>query len=190
MSVIADRCCGALEWSRLQADIKSDLVDLSQSQEVLREMLIRQKPDVVLTFIHKILNDDVLSSPSPSFVNTHYSLLPSYKGTIGDKTVCSAVNDGVRIIGASCHRVTSELDSGPIISQVAFGVPGQCQKDRVMQQMFGAGCLSTYLAVREVLGGTHEKYRPANISLSDCEYLASDYLDHDETSVILKLLGS
>ena len=47
-------------------------------------------------------------------INIHHSFLPSFKGA---KPYYQAHDRGVKLIGATCHYVTGELDAGPIIEQ-------------------------------------------------------------------------
>jgi len=47
-------------------------------------------------------------------INIHHSFLPSF---VGAKPYHQAAERGVKLIGATCHYVTSELDAGPIIDQ-------------------------------------------------------------------------
>ena len=47
-------------------------------------------------------------------INIHHSFLPSF---VGSKAYHQAYNRGVKLIGATCHYVTAELDAGPIIEQ-------------------------------------------------------------------------
>jgi len=51
---------------------------------------------------------------SSKIINIHHSFLPSF---IGAKPYHQAFDRGVKLIGATCHFVTKELDQGPIIEQ-------------------------------------------------------------------------
>ena len=52
--------------------------------------------------------------PPGRIINIHHSFLPSF---VGAKPYHQAYERGVKLIGATCHYVTSELDAGPIIEQ-------------------------------------------------------------------------
>jgi folate-dependent phosphoribosylglycinamide formyltransferase PurN len=54
-------------------------------------------------------------------VNTHPSLLPSFPG-VGARAVRAALVHGVKLAGATVHWVTEDVDSGPILAQVAVAV--------------------------------------------------------------------
>jgi len=54
-------------------------------------------------------------------VNTHPSLLPSFPG-VGVRAVRAALTHGVKLAGATVHWVTEDVDSGPILAQVAVPV--------------------------------------------------------------------
>ena len=62
----------------------------------------------------QILSDQLTSKWSGKCINIHHSFLPSFKGA---KPYHQAFNKGVKIIGATAHYVTSELDEGQIIEQ-------------------------------------------------------------------------
>jgi formyltetrahydrofolate deformylase len=53
-------------------------------------------------------------------INIHHGLLPSFKGR---NPVKQAFDAGVKLIGATTHFVTEELDSGPIIEQMVIHLP-------------------------------------------------------------------
>ncbi len=69
---------------------------------------------IVLARYMQILSDDLANKYSGKIINIHHSFLPSFKGA---KPYHQAYDRGVKIIGATAHYVTSELDEGPIIAQ-------------------------------------------------------------------------
>lgn len=69
---------------------------------------------VVLARYMQILSDDLCEKISGKIINIHHSFLPSFKGA---KPYHQAHNRGVKIIGATAHYVTADLDEGPIIEQ-------------------------------------------------------------------------
>jgi formyltetrahydrofolate deformylase len=69
---------------------------------------------VVLARYMQILSDDLASKLEGRCINIHHSFLPSFKGA---KPYHQAHARGVKIIGATAHYVTSDLDEGPIIEQ-------------------------------------------------------------------------
>ena len=69
---------------------------------------------VVLARDMQVLSDDLCRKLSGSAINIHHSFLPSFKGA---KPYYQAHERGVKLIGATAHYVTAELDEGPIIEQ-------------------------------------------------------------------------
>jgi formyltetrahydrofolate deformylase len=69
---------------------------------------------VVLARYMQILSDDLCRSLSGRAINIHHSFLPSFKGA---KPYHQAFERGVKLIGATAHYVTADLDEGPIIEQ-------------------------------------------------------------------------
>ncbi|MDP4608563.1 MAG: formyltetrahydrofolate deformylase [Burkholderiaceae bacterium] len=69
---------------------------------------------VVLARYMQILSDDMCQALSGKAINIHHSFLPSFKGA---KPYHKAFDRGVKLIGATAHYVTADLDEGPIIEQ-------------------------------------------------------------------------
>jgi formyltetrahydrofolate deformylase len=69
---------------------------------------------VILARYMQILSDDLCQKLSGKAINIHHSFLPSFKGA---KPYQQAHDRGVKLIGATAHYVTAELDEGPIIEQ-------------------------------------------------------------------------
>jgi formyltetrahydrofolate deformylase len=69
---------------------------------------------VILARYMQILSDDLCSKLAGRAINIHHSFLPSFKGA---KPYSQAHERGVKLIGATAHYVTAELDEGPIIEQ-------------------------------------------------------------------------
>jgi formyltetrahydrofolate deformylase len=69
---------------------------------------------VVLARYMQVLSDDVCRSMAGRIINIHHSFLPSFKGA---KPYHQAHARGVKLIGATAHYVTANLDEGPIIEQ-------------------------------------------------------------------------
>ncbi len=69
---------------------------------------------VVLARYMQVLSDDLCRKLSGRAINIHHSFLPSFKGA---KPYYQAHDRGVKLIGATAHYVTAELDEGPIIEQ-------------------------------------------------------------------------
>ena len=62
----------------------------------------------------QIIPDEIVKLYNNKIINIHHGFLPAFKGA---KPYHQAYNKGVKIIGATTHYVTDELDEGPIIAQ-------------------------------------------------------------------------
>ena len=69
---------------------------------------------VVLARYMQVLSDALASKLSGKCINIHHSFLPGFKGA---KPYHQAHGRGVKLIGATAHYVTTDLDEGPIIEQ-------------------------------------------------------------------------
>jgi len=69
---------------------------------------------IVLARYMQIVTDKVIKKFPNKIINIHHSFLPAF---VGAKPYHSAFKRGVKIIGATSHYVTAELDAGPIIAQ-------------------------------------------------------------------------
>jgi formyltetrahydrofolate deformylase len=90
--------------------------DAKRAQERQIEALIeRERIDlVVLARYMQILSGDFCRTLAGRAINIHHSFLPSFKGA---KPYAQAHARGVKLIGATAHYVTADLDEGPIIEQ-------------------------------------------------------------------------
>ncbi len=86
-----------------------------QQENRLLELIEEHKIDfVVLARYMQILSPDLCERLAGRIINIHHSFLP---GFVGAKPYHQAHQRGVKIIGATAHYVTSDLDEGPIIEQ-------------------------------------------------------------------------
>ena len=69
---------------------------------------------MVLARYMQILSPDLCATYPGRIINIHHSFLPSF---VGAKPYHQAYERGVKLIGATCHYVTQDLDQGPIIEQ-------------------------------------------------------------------------
>ena len=87
----------------------------SQSESELRQIIKSEAIDfIVLARYMQILSADFCKEFSNQIINIHHSFLPGFKGA---KPYHQAHAKGVKIIGATAHFVTADLDEGPIIEQ-------------------------------------------------------------------------
>lgn len=88
-----------------KADAERELLNLVRSEKV--EL-------VVLARYMQILSEKICEEMRGRVINIHHSFLPSFKGA---RPYAQAHDRGVKLIGATAHYVTADLDEGPIIEQ-------------------------------------------------------------------------
>ncbi|KAH8707588.1 formyl transferase [Phaeosphaeriaceae sp. PMI808] len=90
--------------------------DTKEQQEAqILELIAKHNIDlVVLARYMQVLSPRLCKEMSGKIINIHHSFLPSFKGA---KPYHQAYERGVKIIGATAHFVTADLDEGPIIEQ-------------------------------------------------------------------------
>ena len=87
----------------------------AQQEAQIKELVTESGAElVVLARYMQILSDDLASFLSGRCINIHHSFLPGFKGA---KPYHQAHARGVKMIGATAHYVTADLDEGPIIHQ-------------------------------------------------------------------------
>ena len=87
---------------------------VSQETEILKQISELKIDFVVLARYMQIMSKEFCNQLPGKIINIHHSFLPGFKGA---KPYHQAHERGVKIIGASAHFVTSDLDEGPIIEQ-------------------------------------------------------------------------
>jgi formyltetrahydrofolate deformylase len=86
-----------------------------EAEQKQLELLTKYDIDfIVLARYMQIVSDTLISKYPNKIINIHHSFLPAF---VGAKPYHSAYKRGVKIIGATSHYVTEELDAGPIIEQ-------------------------------------------------------------------------
>ena len=83
---------------------------------------------VVLARYMQILSDDLCKQLEGKVINIHHSMLPSFKGA---RPYHQAHARGVKLIGATAHYVTADLDEGPIIEQELIRVDHTLSPDQL-----------------------------------------------------------
>ena len=100
---------------------------------------------VILARYMQILSNELTEKLSGKCINIHHSFLPGFKGA---KPYHQAFDRGVKVIGATAHYVTSDLDEGPIIEQMLTRVDHTYDA----KQLVGVGrdneCLALAKAVK------------------------------------------
>ena len=89
-------------------------------ETALLELIETHRIDfVVLARYMQVLSPELCAALAGRAINIHHSFLPGFKGA---KPYHQAYERGVKLIGATAHYVTSDLDEGPIIEQDAIRV--------------------------------------------------------------------
>ena len=89
-----------------------------------------QAETVVLARYMQIIPPAICEQFTGRLINIHHSFLPSF---IGANPYQKAYDRGVKLIGATCHYVTEDLDEGPIIEQDVIRVNHSCDKDDMVR---------------------------------------------------------
>jgi formyltetrahydrofolate deformylase len=99
-------------------------------EQMLREYIIKNEIEViVLARFMQILSAEFCREFEGKIINIHHSFLPGFKGA---NPYAQAHNRGVKLIGATAHFVTADLDEGPIIEQNVIRVDhGKSKQDLV-----------------------------------------------------------
>jgi formyltetrahydrofolate deformylase len=93
--------------------IHKDTKTAQEAREL--ELLAAERVDlVVLARYMQILSSDFISQHPGTIINIHHSFLPAF---MGGKPYHQAMQRGVKLIGATAHYATTDLDEGPIIEQ-------------------------------------------------------------------------
>ncbi len=140
--VISDRECGAIKYCEVTGIPYRILHNWKEEEYQIGNIFAVFSPDVVVTTIHKKLSNETLKSTKATFINLHYSLLPSYGGVIGFKTLELAKKNNAQIIGVTTHHVSEDLDGGEIMSQAAMPVDWTMDLNPIGDKVFRMACLT------------------------------------------------
>lgn len=95
--------------------VSHDGLDRAEHELAVRKMIDSYDPDyVILAKYMRVLTPEFVAAYPRQIINIHHSFLPAF---IGARPYLQAFNRGVKIIGATAHFVTDDLDEGPIIEQ-------------------------------------------------------------------------
>jgi formyltetrahydrofolate deformylase len=117
-------------------DAEAELMDLVRDERI---------DLVVLARYMQILSDDVCKQLDGRAINIHHSMLPSFKGA---RPYHQAHARGVKIIGATAHYVTTDLDEGPIIEQEIIRVDHSMSAEQFAARGREVECRALARAVR------------------------------------------
>ena len=100
-----------------------------QAEAKLLEIVEQEQAElVVLARYMQVLSNELCRALAGRAINIHHSFLPSFKGA---KPYHQAYDRGVKIIGATAHYVTADLDEGPIIEQDIARVDHACDPEQL-----------------------------------------------------------
>jgi formyltetrahydrofolate deformylase len=102
---------------------------VSQEAEILKRISDLKIDFVVLARYMQIMSKEFCNKLPGKIINIHHSFLPGFKGA---KPYHQAYQKGVKIIGATAHFVTKELDEGPIIEQDVTNVNHATSPDELV----------------------------------------------------------
>ena len=95
--------------------IKVNSENKKNAEKSLKSLVSKYNAEaIILARYMQILSKEISDKYSSKIINIHHSFLPSFKGASPYK---QAYKRGVKLIGATAHFVTSDLDEGPIIEQ-------------------------------------------------------------------------
>jgi formyltetrahydrofolate deformylase len=127
------------------------LLNSSPEQKAVQEARVREVVEmekidlVVLARYMQILSNDLCQYLSGRAINIHHSFLPSFKGA---KPYYQAHERGVKLIGATAHYVTADLDEGPIIEQDVARVDHSMEPDQLTAVGRDVECVTLARAVK------------------------------------------
>jgi len=128
-----------------------------EQENAIWQLIDQTKTDlVVLARYMQILSDEMSSRLSGRCINIHHSFLPGFKGA---RPYHQAHERGVKLIGATAHYVTNDLDEGPIIDQDVERISHRhtpddlVRKGRDIERRVLARALRYHLEDRVILNG-------------------------------------
>lgn len=135
-----------VEWHNIPYHYLPITAETKSIQETqLKRIIDESKSElVVLARYMQVLSDDLCHYLRGRAINIHHSFLPGFKGA---KPYHQAHNRGVKLIGATAHYVTADLDEGPIIEQVVERVDHTYTPDRMIVAGRDSECAALSRAV-------------------------------------------
>jgi formyltetrahydrofolate deformylase len=117
-----------------------------QAEQALLDLVRDERIDlVVLARYMQILSDETCKQLEGRAINIHHSMLPSFKGA---RPYHQAHARGVKVIGATAHYVTADLDEGPIIEQELMRVDHRLTAEEFAARGREVECRALARAVR------------------------------------------
>ncbi|MDA7502151.1 formyltetrahydrofolate deformylase [Chitinophagales bacterium] len=137
--------------------VPADGLKREEHEEKVLNLLDQFDPDlIVLAKYMRILTPKFVDTYKNKIINIHHSFLPAF---IGANPYRQAYNRGVKIIGATAHFVTDDLDEGPIIHQSVipvdhqFSAKGMARSGRDVERSVLGHALDLVLKDRVMING-------------------------------------
>jgi formyltetrahydrofolate deformylase len=106
-------------------------ISRSEHEQAIESVLAAHAPDyLVLAKYMRVLTADFVSRYRQRIINIHHSFLPAFAGS---NPYRQAFERGVKIIGATAHFVTEQLDEGPIIAQAVVPIDHSYRPEEMTQ---------------------------------------------------------
>lgn len=128
-----------------------------EGEAALLDLLARERIDlVVMARYMQVLSSQVVDAYAGRVINIHHSFLPAF---LGARPYHQAHERGVKLIGATAHYATADLDQGPIIDQDVMrvshrdGVPDLVRKGRDLETVVLARAVTAHLEHRVLVHG-------------------------------------
>ena len=116
-----------------------------QERKIIEVIEDNQIDLVVLARYMQILSPALCKTLSGRAINIHHSFLPSFKGA---KPYHQAYQRGVKLIGATAHYVTSDLDEGPIIEQEVARIDHSLSPEKLVAMGRDVECMTLARAIQ------------------------------------------
>lgn len=139
--------CGMVEREGIRyIQLPVTKANKTQQEQRLREVISETGAElVILARYMQILSNELSADLSGRCINIHHSFLPGFKGA---KPYHQAFDRGVKLIGATAHYVTADLDEGPIIEQVVTRVDHNAKPHELERMGRDNECLALARAVK------------------------------------------
>ena len=116
----------------------------AEAEARLLELVRAERAELVVLARYMQVLSDELCAQLPDTINIHHSFLPSFKGA---RPYHQAYERGVKLIGATAHYVTADLDEGPIIEQEVARVDHAATPERLVEIGRDLECIALARAV-------------------------------------------
>ncbi|MBV45044.1 MAG: formyltetrahydrofolate deformylase [Rhodobiaceae bacterium] len=136
-----------VEWNKIPFHYLPVTSDTKQNQEKMFKNIYLETGSelIILARYMQILSSEFIKGIEGKCINIHHSFLPGFKGA---KPYHQAHERGVKIIGATAHYVTAELDEGPIIGQDVLRVDHNASPESMQENGYDIESTVLLRAVR------------------------------------------